>query len=366
MSAFRAFALLSALLPAVLYSQAHSPLNSAESAADMAYTAHQWTEAEALYSTLTKQTTDNARLWFRLAVSARADKHYALALSCFDRAKRLGAGTGLPAFVTDYELATTYAANGDIVHAFEALKESADGGFPQLDRLENDAEWNLLRNDLRFTALLKQVQHNAAPCDDPQFRQFDFWLGDWDVTAAGGGPQVGSSHISKEMNGCVIWENWTSSKSGYFGKSYNTFNTNLQQWEQYWVDNSAGAMFFHGSLKNGVMDYWTDDIPQQSGTKLRRHLQFFNLSPAKVRQFSQGSADGEKPGMSSMTSSIPGERRRTEPRDHAWRIRASDVLQTHRSWQRPGLLQEDRANGQLRAFSPVRLTKGHDPCLAKS
>ena len=42
------------------------------------------------------------------------------------------------------------------------------------------------------------------------------------------------------------------------------------------------------------MDYWTDDIPQSNGAKLRRHLQFFNEGPDKVRQLSQGSTDGGK------------------------------------------------------------------------
>ena len=58
--------------------------------------------------------------------------------------------------------------------------------------------------------------------------------------------------------------------------------------------NVAGVMFFHGGLKEGVMDYWTDDVPQKSGGSLLRHLQFFNLGPDKVRQFSQGSTDGGK------------------------------------------------------------------------
>lgn len=42
------------------------------------------------------------------------------------------------------------------------------------------------------------------------------------------------------------------------------------------------------------MDYWTDEIPQPDGTKLKRHLQFIKLGPDKVRQFSQGSNDGGK------------------------------------------------------------------------
>jgi len=165
-------------------------------------------------------------------------------------------------------------------------------GYMQPDRLANDAEWNAFRKDDQFLAVAKQVQHNAAPCEDAEFRQFDFWIGDWDVASAADNVQRGSSHISKEMNGCVVWENWTSAGNPYFGKSYNTWNPNLKRWEQYWVDSSAGVMFFHGGLKDNVMDYWTDDVAQATGGKLLRHLQFFNLGPDKVRQFSQGSTDG--------------------------------------------------------------------------
>lgn len=141
---------------------------------------------------------------------------------------------------------------------------------------------------------LSLAQHSATPCQNPEFKQFDFWLGDWDVASSADGIPRGSSHISKEMGGCVVWENWTSVGSPYFGKSYNTWNPNLKRWEQYWVDNTAGVMFFHGGLKDGVMDYWTDEVPQPSGEKLLRHLQFFNLGPDKVRQFSQGSTDSGK------------------------------------------------------------------------
>ena len=133
---------------------------------------------------------------------------------------------------------------------------------------------------------------SPEPCKAPEFRQFDFWIGDWDVASTRDGIARGTSHIAREMDGCVIWENWTSKGSGYFGKSYNTYNVNMQQWEQYWVDNEGGVIFFRGALKDGVMDYWTDDVPQPDGTKLRRHLQFFNMAPDKVRQFSQGSTDG--------------------------------------------------------------------------
>jgi hypothetical protein len=40
------------------------------------------------------------------------------------------------------------------------------------------------------------------------------------------------------------------------------------------------------------MDYVTDDIPQPDGSKVRHHLQFFNIAPDRVRQFCQQSSDG--------------------------------------------------------------------------
>jgi len=294
MSFVRICALLSALLPTFLFAQTPAISDPAEAAADSAYKGHDWTEAEKLYSSLAKTDPESARFAYRLGVSARGNEHYDLALDSFAKAKSLGAGKGLPAFIVDYELATTYAAKGNSMRALQLLAASADGGFQQPSRLNEDAEWTAFRTDPKFVNLAKQIQHNAAPCEDPEFKQFDFWVGDWDVTSTADGVPRGTSHISREMGGCVIWENWTSTGSGYFGKSYNTYNVNLKQWEQYWVDNGAGVMFFRGNLKDGVMDYWTDDVPQPNGQKLRRHLQFFNLSADKVRQFSQGSTDGGK------------------------------------------------------------------------
>ncbi len=192
------------LTPLMSQGQLGAGDNSAESEANQAYATHHWPQAETSYSLLKDQHPGNARFWYRLGVSARADKHYELALESFAQAKTLGASKGLPNFEVDYEISSTYAAKGNATGAFASLKTAADEGFLQSDRLEHDPEWSDLRADRRFSALLKQVRHNAAPCDDPQFREFDFWLGDWDVTAASGGLAQGTSQVSKEMGNCVI------------------------------------------------------------------------------------------------------------------------------------------------------------------
>jgi hypothetical protein len=283
-----------ALMSLTAYSQTPTAPDPAVAAADKAYTTQDWTAAESQYATLVRQQPDNGRYWYRLAVSARADKHYDVALEAMQKARALGIGKGFPAQFADYEIATIYAGAGKQSLALESLKSSADAGFMLPARLTGDTEWNALRSNEQFIALAKQVQHNANPCEDAEFRQLDFWVGDWDVATAAGSVHQGSSHVSREMNGCVVWENWTSAGSPYFGKSYNTWNPNQKRWEQYWVDTAAGVMFFHGSLKDNVMDYWTDDVPQATGGTLLRHLQFFNLGPDKVRQFSLGSSDGGK------------------------------------------------------------------------
>jgi len=103
-----------------------------------------------------------------------------------------------------------------------------------------------------------------------QNRQFDFWLGEWSVVTSQGATPAGDSRIELILGDCVVQENWTSAGNiGYSGKSYNTYNAALKRWEQYWVDNAV-HIFFYGELKDGIMDYWTDELPQPDGKKLKR------------------------------------------------------------------------------------------------
>jgi hypothetical protein len=115
------------------------------------------------------------------------------------------------------------------------------------------------------------------------------------VSTTQGDVPAGTSKIDLILEDCVVLENWKSLNNPYFGKSYNIYDQALKRWEQYWVDSVGGNIFFHGELgKDGVMEYWTDDIPQTTGPNLRRHLQFIPMGPDKVRQFSRGSTDGGK------------------------------------------------------------------------
>jgi tetratricopeptide (TPR) repeat protein len=284
------------LLCASIVSSAQAPATPAiDSEASQAYSQQQWDKSEQLYGQLAQSHPGDAHFWYRLGVSARAEKHYEAAVHAFTEARQTGQGKGLPLFLVNYDIASTQAAMGHADLALAALKSATAAGYAQPEQLEADAAWSAVRTDPRYLAELEQSKRNLAPCKySAESRQFDFWVGDWDVVNTPDGRPVGSSHIAQELSDCVIWENWTANGLPYAGKSYNAYNVNLKRWEQFWVDNSAGMIAFHGNLKDGVMDFMTDEIPQPSGAPMQRHLQFFNLSPDTVRQFSQQSTDGGK------------------------------------------------------------------------
>src|ERR1700693_1348918 len=57
----------------------------------------------------------------------------------------------------------------------------------------------------------------------PEYRQFDFWLGDWDVYSPDG-PSVGANLVTSEQDGCLLIEHWTASTGGETGTSFNYYD----------------------------------------------------------------------------------------------------------------------------------------------
>jgi tetratricopeptide (TPR) repeat protein len=256
--------------------------------ANTAYEAKDWEKAAKLYEELSKEmTAPPPRVWLRLGAAMRSLGKYEEALAAFEKANQSGAGP-----FGEYGKASVYVVLNQPEKAFASLDKAVQQGYADPETLSSEPNLMALRNDPRFAKLVEQAKKNQRPCAyTPENRQFDFWLGEWNVTTTQGAIPSGNSKIELILEDCVVQENWKSLNNPYAGKSYNIYNTALKRWEQYWVDNVGGNIFFYGGLKDGVMDYWTDDLPQPDGTKLKRHLQFFKLGPDTVRQFSQGSSD---------------------------------------------------------------------------
>ena len=102
-----------------------------------------------------------------------------------------------------------------------------------------------------FTTLLSA--QSQSPCSTDAHRQFDFWVGEWDVYHTTADTVVGASVIKSILNDCVIEENWTGS-TGFIGKSFNTYNSVDSTWNQIWVDGSGASYRFSGKYEKELMD----------------------------------------------------------------------------------------------------------------
>ena len=149
-----------------------------------------------------------------------------------------------------------------------------------------------------MSAALYLVSFSQQPCSDPVYRQFDFWIGEWEAFNLKG-VKSGDSRIELILDSCVIVENWTSTSVikglRYAGKSYNTYNAAKKKWQQYWVDNGGGVTeYFNGHYEEGKMILETDNEKQKDGTFKILKMTFHNLGPDKVRQHGESSTDGGK------------------------------------------------------------------------
>ena len=141
------------------------------------------------------------------------------------------------------------------------------------------------------TAAAPAQQSAPTPCPAVAERhQFDFWIGDWDVTTQGG-TSVGTSVIQSVSGGCALLENWTSNRGGH-GKSLNTYNPTRHQWQQFWVGQDGGVGEYRSSEFDGksLAFFMKDDADSLSSHRLT----FTEVDSATVRQHSEVSKDGGK------------------------------------------------------------------------
>ena len=92
----------------------------------------------------------------------------------------------------------------------------------------------------------------ASGCKTPQHRQFDFWVGTWDVFPTGQDRLAARSVVENLYGGCVIRENWTP-LTGTAGGSLNTFDPEDGHWHQVWMDAANARVLFEGDLVDGKM-----------------------------------------------------------------------------------------------------------------
>jgi tetratricopeptide (TPR) repeat protein len=228
---------------------------------------------------------------FARGVALHDSGKYAEAIEALSQAEKLGYQ---PINQVRFRLARAYARAGDTERALARLEQIAAAGFANVAVLAM-TDLDSLRTLPRFIAFDTRVRTNANPCGaDPNYRAFDFWIGEWDVQPTGStrGP-IGSgatSVIERQLDGCVIQENWLPQGPGA-GKSFNTYNSVTKQWEQYYVDTRGTITHYTGVFREDGNLYYE---AAQFGSTNRIRMTFFNQGPNQVRQLGHTSTDGGK------------------------------------------------------------------------
>jgi hypothetical protein len=129
-------------------------------------------------------------------------------------------------------------------------------------------------------------------CADPQSHQFDFWLGEWEVSLREGGRIVGFNRITPILDGCVLQESWRG-VSGSAGSSLNFYDTQRKRWRQLWVWREGTTIELEGTLRDGQMVMEGDTI-DPDGKTVRNRITWFNNTDGTVRQFWEVSRDSSQ------------------------------------------------------------------------
>jgi hypothetical protein len=261
--------------------------NDSLAAANKAFADRDWPRAAELYKSVVQAHPEQASSWARLGRSLREAGRAREALPALQKAEQLGFFPPL----MQYQRALAHAHLGEKDAALALLRPLVDQEFgppPGIPAVDADP---VVAGDARFKELAAKFDAFARPCAQAgsPWRQFDFWVGSWDVYDRSGN-KVGESRIERILGECVVLESWKGTGEG---KSWNTWNAARKRWEQSWVDASATPVFFSGQLENGTMVYHSDQ-PQPDGKPYARRLTFTPLAGKRVRQFSQGTSDGGK------------------------------------------------------------------------
>ena len=263
------------------------------SKADSVFIAANYRLAKQMYESLLKDTTQNPLAWNRLGFSNYNVKNYAAALRCFEKSLSQNPTPPLKAIVYS-RMAKIYAVQNDTAKTWFALNWAVKFGYSNSNEMDTLAEYNKLRSQAHFKYLREQVYMNANPCmADAHAREFDFWLGEWDVYVTGTRQLTGHSLIQMVSGGCAILENWDSPVST--GKSINFIDPNTNKWKQSWSGSytNGNLEFTNGEYRYSAMhfDFETKDT---LGNKIIGRFIFYNQGPNQVRQFSETSSDEGK------------------------------------------------------------------------
>lgn len=131
----------------------------------------------------------------------------------------------------------------------------------------------------------------SASCTAPQYRQFDFWLGDWDLVGADG-KKSAEDKVVQVLGGCALQENWTGVRSGQ-GLSFSAYDPATRHWHQTLMDDGGAVLKIEGEFADGKM-ILVGQRPSQKekGITITHRIAWTPLPDHRVKQVWENSTNG--------------------------------------------------------------------------
>ncbi len=234
-----------------------------------------------VFERLLEEDPEHGVAWFRMGMAQQELEDWGAAADSYNKAIEFGAQ--VPS--ARWRLGRVLSRSGNVDAAIIALEALAASGFGAWARITDEPDLEPLRTHERYPALLQRIQANADPCrNTPINRQFDFWVGEWDVVSALGQP-LGENRVELVMRDCALVEHWTN-VGGRSGTSINVVDGSMgvPAWRQLYVSDFGGVTDYRGGVFENEVMTLEARLLTASGDTLTRRMRFMVMTPDSIHQ----------------------------------------------------------------------------------
>jgi hypothetical protein len=139
-------------------------------------------------------------------------------------------------------------------------------------------------------AVQAQTVNTGCACCGDEYRQFDFWVGDWVVYSQA--EMVGFNKINKIEGDCILRENWKSVVSSHTGSSYNFYDKSDKKWKHLWMGSDGVAVVVKGNFRDNKMIMTGDEYRDEKNNRIVNKITWTANPDGTVRQVWEQSSDG--------------------------------------------------------------------------
>lgn len=131
----------------------------------------------------------------------------------------------------------------------------------------------------------------SPSCAAPQYRQFDFWLGEWELIGADG-KKSAEDKVVQILGGCALQENGGSPESGQ-RMSVSAYDPATKHWHQTLIDDGGAVLRLEGEFLDGKM-VLVGQRPSQKekGVTLTHRITWTPLPDHRIRKSWEYSSNG--------------------------------------------------------------------------